>query len=130
VTHDGVDKLKRKDDTEDSHRAWREEVRRGRARTVFFSVICSGLVTLFLAHAIEVNAYNKRVADSRINCHGLVEIGKVLGKVADDVSKNSSEEDTKKRWLAYGVTFRNIVPPKAPTCEEQFPTRTYLPFLD
>lgn len=43
--------------------------RNERRRTILYSVIASGLVTLVLAHFIEVDTNNKQADRSRTNCH-------------------------------------------------------------
>lgn len=45
--------------------------REGRKRTIVYSVIASGLVSLFIGRAIEVQGYNDQVDRSRKNCQAI-----------------------------------------------------------
>ena len=91
----------------------REARNEGRKRTIFMSIIASGLVSLFIGYAIEVSGSNAQVDRSRKNCENInhvVEIG-LLGPLDRQVDQTlgNAKKDIKP-FKIKGTAFEDFEP--------------------
>lgn len=107
----------------------KEVVIHGRWRVVLISVLSSGIVALSISWMAEREADNDQVDGYRKNCHRIQTGFTTVTEIATDASKNMPTKKLQEKWIDYSNRFNSIIPPQAPTCVEQFPKRTILPFI-
>jgi hypothetical protein len=123
-------RTRRKDDNSENWEAWKNEARYARLRTIVFSIIASGLVSLFIGYEIETGSYNKTARSAQQNCLLTQQVGQTLVEITGDVSQQSTDPAVKLRWASFQTKFRSTVPPTAAICKQVFPLRSRLPFID
>lgn len=86
----------------------------GRKRTILLSIIAAGLVSLFMARAIEVETANEQVDRSRKNCEIVMDDfrarAETLEKESDQVLGNLGKEPPVHPIKLKGTAFEDFIP--------------------
>lgn len=104
--------------------------RRGRKRTIMYSVLTSGITTLLLVWALETQLTNSSIDKVRENCRAVQAVTRALEEVALDVARRAETPRIAARWNGYAATFRAAFPPAIETCEDVFPKRSFVPLVE
>lgn len=128
----------------------------GRRRTIMYSIVASGIVSLFIGHLWERNSYNDQAERSRKNCELVNEDRRLAYEQLDSQSDNvlgdlgemdgDPDEDV-ERFEFSGTAFEKFQPliivqaqanrersrlylERIIDCDEFFPKRAYVPVID
>lgn len=107
-----------------------KKIQSWRIRTIIYSIIASGLVTLTLANIDDARRYNRSVDENRRGCQAIYGDREVLKSIAEEVSRVSTNPEVRERWSRYADTFRRRLPPYLKECDELYKKRGYIPFIE
>lgn len=125
-----VHPLRRKDDTARSRTAWSHESRQGRARTIFISVLCSGLVALGIVRVNDVLDTNADQAKFQQNCQSVRNILIASVSSAQRAVRENPDPAVKERQRAAIKLLSKGLPPAVATCEDLYPRKNILPWVE
>lgn len=89
-------------------------IMRERKRTIIYSIIAAGLISLFIGHAIDVDSSNKQADRSRQNCQflndGIKRAAQRLDQQASQVLGNPNHKPPIKPLKFKGTAFEQFRP--------------------